>query len=115
MTPPPSPADQAREALAACPFCGGEAAFEWHSGPAWIECQKCGAIGPNDLHTTAEQNEAAWNSCAAIAERDRLREALESARGWVVTCSSSAQARKDLKQIDAALSARAALTPGATS
>lgn len=36
---------------------------------------------------------------------DKLVEALKHARGWVVTCSESAKARRDLKEIDAALDA----------
>lgn len=42
---------------------------------------------------------------ALLAERERLRGALEAARGWVVTCSESATARRDLKLIDQALEA----------
>jgi len=53
------------EKLLPCPFCGGEARYEWHSADlCWIECNACGAVGPNDTHTTTEANAAAWNTRA---------------------------------------------------
>ena len=47
---------------------------------------------------------AGWEKRSPAGEAG-LREALKSARGWVVTCSESAKARADLRKIDAALSA----------
>jgi hypothetical protein len=50
-------------ALLPCPFCGGEASYQWHASPeCWIECQKCFAVGPNDENTTTDQHVAAWNT-----------------------------------------------------
>lgn len=39
-----------------------------------------------------------------LARIEALEGALRSARGWVVTCSESSQARCDLKKLDATLS-----------
>ncbi len=51
--------------LMACPFCGGEAEWQWHSGEAlWLACLGCGAIGPQDEDTTCDRSSetiAAWN------------------------------------------------------
>jgi len=51
--------------LMGCPFCGGEATYQWHSSPeCWIECQTCFAVGPNDKDTTTEQHVVGWNTRA---------------------------------------------------
>jgi len=55
--------------------------------------------------TELEAHERAFDE-----RRRRLETALRVSRGWVITCSSSAQARRDLKTIDAALG----LTPEGT-
>jgi hypothetical protein len=61
----PSPSPE----LKLCPFCGGEATYQWHSSPeCWIECQTCFAVGPNDKDTTTEQHVAAWNTRAALSQ-----------------------------------------------
>lgn len=70
----------------------------------FVACTSCGMAGPTRQHEA--EAITAWNQRASTGDdTGALREALKSARGWVITCSSSAQARRDLKRIDAALDA----------
>jgi hypothetical protein len=65
-------------------------------------------VGLGRGSSPAESTGAGPAACAASetveqSEVEALRLALITARGWVVTCSGSATARRDLKQINAAL------------
>lgn len=71
MTPTTEQIAEGR-ALLPCPFCGDSPEWRWHSGDSlWIECDKCGCVGPQDENTSAENSEAtiaAWNLRADAAE-----------------------------------------------
>ena len=72
--------------LLPCPFCGGKAEHQWHSGPCWIECETCNAVGPSDAETTTEQNEAAWNRRAAPSTLPHKEEATPAPVGEQEIC-----------------------------
>jgi len=95
------------EKLLPCPFCGGEARYEWHSAdPCWIECNACGAVGPNDTHTTTEANAAAWNTRAPAD----LRSALEAAQKDRDTAQSAVEAWAEVcERLEAHLQDRVAM------
>lgn len=74
------------EVMKPCPFCGGEAEWRWHAGDAlWIECSKCGAVGPQDEESSDANSAAtiaAWNTRHTIetqaAEIEELRAQLKT-------------------------------------
>lgn len=94
--------------LKPCPFCGGEAQRLTigenepnNAGGDVIHCTRCQASSRVEFGRK-EHLVSAWNGRAETREAE-LRIALVAARGWVVTCSESRQARRDLAKIDAAL------------
>jgi len=104
------------EKLLPCPFCGGEARYEWHSAdPCWIECNACGAVGPNDTHTTTEANAAAWNARAPADLRSALEAELKEARSIIAQLHSALPGTFYTAPLHARarafLDARAALAP----
>ena len=69
--------------LMGCPFCGGEATYQWHSSPeCWIECQTCFAVGPNDKDTTTEQHVVGWNTRALSQTLPAPGEVPEGMKPW---------------------------------
>ena len=93
--------------LKPCPFCGGVAKHSWPSGPCWIECAKCFAVGPNNGDTTTEQNEAAWNNRTAPSETAALRVAVEALEacsnapfsGWTIAQGIARVALARIKEL----------------
>lgn len=92
------------EALKPCPFCNGPAV---NVAGEYITCGSPTFLSCAGRSVRADIKD--WNTRATPSQRldaatvERLREALRATRGWVVTCSESTQARKDLRFIDAAL------------
>ena len=104
MTPTPTPLTETAERVAKFEarlkltgdFVSAVTVAGYAVPPVWCDDETIDALCADLRSLLAER--------AALAEqRDRLAGALKAARGWVVTCSSSARARQDLARIDAAL------------